>query len=112
MAATANLRPPFQPTTAVTTVTTSAPTATIRQSTWTMINMSANRPKKTSTATSGTFASRVSVEPVAAVERGNLSLAATQVARRPEFEGKLIVVIIPSYGERYLSTILFQDLLD
>jgi cysteine synthase A len=46
------------------------------------------------------------------ISAGAATWAALQLSARPENKGKLILVIIPDFGERYLSTVLYSNLAD
>jgi len=67
---------------------------------------------KVSNEDAGVMARRLAKEEgiLAGISSGAATWAALEVAKRPENEGKLIVVILPDTGERYLSTWLFQGL--
>ena len=67
---------------------------------------------KVSNEDAGIMARRLAKEEgiLAGISSGAATWVALEVAKRPESEGKLIVVVLPDTGERYLSTWLFQGL--
>ncbi|WLF83979.1 cysteine synthase A [Moraxella sp. ZY210820] len=67
-------------------------------------------PNEATLATSRAMAEKEGI--LVGISSGAAVWAGLELAKKPENAGKLIVVIVPSCGERYLSTVLFKDLVD
>jgi len=70
-----------------------------------------DRVEQVDSAEAVAFARRLAREEgiLSGISSGAAAAAAVRLARQPEFAGKTIVTVLPDAGERYLSTILFQD---
>lgn len=67
-------------------------------------------PNEATLATSRAMAEKEGI--LVGISSGAAVWAGLELAKKPENAGKLIVVVVPSCGERYLSTVLFKDLVD
>jgi cysteine synthase A len=70
-----------------------------------------DRVEQVSSADAVTFSRRLAREEgiLSGISSGAAAAVAVRLARQPEFDGKIIVTVLPDSAERYLSTVLFQD---
>ena len=71
-----------------------------------------DREEKVSNEEAIEYARRLAAEEgsLVGISSGAAIVAAKRLAQEPEYAGKTIVVILPDSGERYLSSILFEDI--